>query len=127
MKKLIVFLLVVTAVNALVAGALFVWEPSGSAMGMDVSYLGPSPFDNYFIPGMVLFFVNGVMNIVAAMATLRNHRWANRLVVLQGILLVGWILAQVWMVRDINLLHAIMFFVGVTLMILAYLKGRRER
>lgn len=127
MKKLIVFLLLFTAINALVAGALFVFDPSGSAMGMDVSYLGPSPFDNYFIPGMVLFFVNGVMNIVAAMATLRNHRWANRLVVLQGILLVGWILAQVWMVRDINLLHAIMFFVGVTLMILAYRKGRRER
>lgn len=127
MKKLIVFLLLFTAINALVAGALFVWEPSGSAMGMDVSYLGPSPFDNYFIPGMVLFFVNGVLNIVAAMTTLRNHRWANRLVVLQGILLVGWILAQVWMVRDINLLHAIMFIVGVTLMILAYRKGRRER
>ncbi len=127
MKKLIVFILLFTALNAMVAGALFVLDPSGGTMGMEVSYLDSSPFRTYLIPGMVLFFVNGVMNIVAAIATLRDYCKDSRFVVLQGVLLVGWILAQVWMVRDINLLHVIMFVVGVTLVILGYRMGRRDK
>ncbi len=51
-------LLLLTAVNATVAGVLFILDPSGHKMGMSVSYIENSPFNSYLIPGIVLAIVN---------------------------------------------------------------------
>lgn len=108
-------LLFLTGLNALVAGGLFVLDPSGAKMGMTTDYLNTSPFDTFLIPGTVLFFVNGMLNILAAVSVIQNKPYAKQFVVLQGFLLVGWIVVQVWMVRDINPLHIVMFSIGILL------------
>lgn len=108
-------LLFLTGLNALVAGGLFVLDPSGTKMGMTTDYLNTSPFDTFLIPGTVLFFVNGMLNILAAVSVIQNKAYAKQFVVLQGFLLVGWIVVQVWMVRDINPLHIVMFSIGILL------------
>lgn len=108
-------LLFLTGLNALVAGGLFVLDPTGAKMGMTTDYLRTSPFETFLIPGTILFFVNGMLNILAAVSVIQNKPFAKQFVVIQGLLLVGWIVVQVWMVRDINLLHIIMFSIGILL------------
>lgn len=107
--------LLLTALNALIAGLLFMIDPSGSKMGMTVDYLRFSPFRSFLIPGLVLFSVNGILSLLTAFSIIKHQANAPVLIIIQGILLGGWILIQIIMVRDINPLHIIMFIIGVIL------------
>ena len=108
-------LLLLTAINAAVAGVLFIIDPSGHKMGMSVAYIKDSPFNSYLIPGIVLLIVNGLLNFIAAYFVIKKKPCASLLVIIQGILLIGWIVIQVIMVKDISLLHIIMFTIGAIL------------
>lgn len=117
-------LLLLTAINALVAGVLFMTDPSGGLMGMNLAYIKESPFESYFLPGMILFNVNGIFNMLAAYFLWKQLPYAAWWVMIQGILLGGWIVVQVIMVKDIAPLHIIMFIIGALLTLLGWLLGR---
>jgi len=114
-------LLLLTAINAAVAGVLFIIDPSGHGMGMNVSYIKDSPFNSYLIPGIVLVIVNGLLNFIAAYFVFKKKPFASLWVISQGILLIGWIVIQVIMVKDISMLHIIMFTIGVILTMSGFL------
>lgn len=111
-------LLFFTGINAIIAGLLFIIDPTGEIMGMSITYLSNSPFSNFLIPGITLFVVNGLMNIIVAILTLKNYSNFPILIIIQGLLLSGWIVIQVIFVRDFNALHFIMLTIGVVLLIL---------
>lgn len=115
LRTLSIASLLLTALNAIIAGLLFMIDPSGSKMGMTVDYLQFSPFRSFLIPGLVLFSVNGVLSLLTAFSTIKHQVNAPVLIIIQGILLSGWILIQIIMVRDINPLHVIMFIIGAIL------------
>lgn len=110
-----IVLLIFTGLNALIAGSLFIYDPSGQKIGMTLDYLKFSPFNSFLIPGIILFLVNGVSNLLTAFIMIKRNKYSNEMIVAQGILLAGWILIQVWMVRDLNPLHIIMFSIGAIL------------
>jgi hypothetical protein len=90
----IVFLFI-TSLNALAAGYSFMVEPSGEGLGITTDYLKPSaPFTNYFIPGIILFSLNGV--------------------------LCGVIAVQLTMVRSFHPLHLIISLIGPILIVIGY-------
>lgn len=119
-----IFLLLLTAVNATVAGVLFIMDPSGHTMGMSVSYIRHSPFNSYLIPGIVLSIVNGLLNFIATYFVFKKKSFGSLFVIIQGILLGGWIVIQVIMVKDISLLHIIMFTIGTILTMSGFLLFR---
>lgn len=110
-------LLLLIAVNALIAGYLFIIDPSGSRLQIPVSRLQYSPFTNFLIPGIVLFTVNGVFNLVAAIATIIKLKIYPTLIVWQGIVLIGWIVIQVGLLQDFNFLHFTLGFMGMLLFV----------
>ncbi|WP_294672566.1 hypothetical protein [uncultured Fluviicola sp.] len=114
-RILAICLLLFTAVSALTAGILFISDPSGQKMGMSTTYLASSPFSTYLLPGWVLLIVNGLMNVLAAIACIIRSKHYQLFVILQGILLSGWIIIQVILVKDLNVLHYSMFSIGVLL------------
>jgi hypothetical protein len=114
-------LLLLTAINATVAGVLFIIDPSGHGMGMSVLYIKDSPFTSYLIPGIVLLIVNGLLNFIAAYFVVKKKVFAPFWVITQGILLSVWIVIQVIMVKDISVLHIIMFTIGIVLTISGFL------
>lgn len=122
-----VSLLIFVGINAIVAGFLFMYDPSGSMMGMKQDYLQYSPFNNYLIPGLVLFLVQGVLSIWSAMWCIKRKSFYPLMIMAQGILLGGWILIQVMMVHDFNALHSAMLTIGATLLICGIVLKRRIR
>ena len=123
-KGTAIVLLVLTGINALIAGFLFILDPSGHTMGLTTAYLQYAPFKNFLIPGIILFLINGILNIIAAVAVIKKSKYAHRLILLQGILLCGWIGVQIVLVKDINPLHISMFSIGLLLIICSrLLKG----
>lgn len=108
------------SIGALAAGYGFMNDPTGKGVGIPLDYIAGSPFRDFLIPGIVLFNVNGLLNIAAIVAVLKKIKHYELWIILQGCLLTGWIAIQVWMVNDFNLLH----FVCGTTGILLILTGR---
>lgn len=118
-------LLFLTGINAIIAGVLFIIDPTGNKMGMSTAYLAQSPFTNFLIPGITLFVVNGLMNVIVAVLSIKKHKYYPILTIIQGLLLAGWIIIQVILVNDINVLHLTMLSIGIILMIFGLiLKGQ---
>lgn len=111
-------LMILTGINAVIAGLLFIISPSGEMMGMTTEYLKHSPFTSFFIPGLVLFTVNGLLNFYSAFLSWRKLPKHAFFITLQGALLMGWIGIQVIMVNDFNMLHLIMGSIGILLTII---------
>ena len=105
-----------TGLNALIAGGMFISDPTGEGIGMDRSYLAHSPFTSFLIPGIVLFTVNGLLNVVTGTLVLMRRGPYAWLTMFQGVMLGGWILVQMILVRDFNALHAIMLTIGFALL-----------
>lgn len=110
----IVFLFII-GLNALAAGYSFIVEPSGKRLGMTTNYLQYSPFRNYFIPGIILFTAIGIFSILTAIMAIKRKSIYPLLLFIEGCLLLGWIVIQVLMVKDINWMHITCFCIGIVL------------
>jgi hypothetical protein len=94
-----VILLLINGIGALFGGFQLFTDPTGSKLQMPLSFLENSPFNDYLIPGIILFIVNGIFSFLAlAMLILKKTR-AHWFVLTQGVLLSGWILMQILMLR----------------------------
>lgn len=126
-RYIAIILLLLTGINAVVAGILFILDTSGGKMGMSVAYLSHSPFRSFLVPGIVLLVVNGLLNFVAGFLTLYKYKHYPYLIILQGLLLSGWIIIQVLLVKDFNGLHVTMLSIGIVLLSCGLiLKGRSD-
>jgi hypothetical protein len=112
-RILSLILLLFNGFGALYGSYHFITDPSGESLQMPRSFLQHSPFSNYLIPGIVLFVVNGLFSFMVTAALLLKHRLAPTLVMLQGILLAGWIVVQVMLLQTFYPpLHLTMFGIG---------------
>ena len=64
------------ALGALAGGAALVASPRGGIIKLPLSDLQGSPFNDFLIPGLILFVVLGVGPLVVALALLRRPRSA---------------------------------------------------
>jgi hypothetical protein len=125
LRTISIVLLFIIGLNAMAAGYSFMVEPTGKDIGISTEYLRYSPFADFFIPGLVLFFANGVLSILTAVVTIKQLTYYRELLVIQGCILLGWIVIQVAMLRDFNLLHAVCSATGIILIIIGW-KLRQE-
>jgi len=116
LRVVTIILLFLVGLNALAAGYSFMAEPSGKDIGISTDYLKDSPFENYFVPGLVLFCFNGVLSMLTAILAIKQWRYYPQLIVVQGCILLGWIMIQVAMVKDFNLLHFVCAAIGIVLL-----------
>ncbi len=126
MRIIAIILLFLTGLNALAAGYSFIVEPDGKGIGIDISYLQHSPFDNFLIPGIVLFFAIGVLSIVAAVISLKKISKYYIAIISEGSILFGWIVIQVIMLQKFHIFHPICGVTGLTLIILGWLLWKKE-
>lgn len=120
MRKLIfavsVFLLLLNGTGALYGGYSLISDPTGSKLRMPLSFLENSPFSSYLIPGIVLLIVNGIFSFLALAALVLRHGKAPLLVIIQGVLLSGWIIMQVIFLKMFYApLHLTFLAVGICL------------
>ncbi|MBL7924831.1 MAG: hypothetical protein JNL88_11585 [Bacteroidia bacterium] len=119
LRILLAVILLFVALNALVAGALLIMDPTGSLLGMKTDLLKNGPLRDFTVPGHVLFHLFGLMNVLAFFLLLKNCSGARSLVMLQGVLLGIWILVQMWILEQINFLQLFMLLLGIVLFALA--------
>jgi hypothetical protein len=90
-RYLLSSLLLLVGVNAFLGG----YYAIAGARNVPTSWLEGSPFTNYFIPGLVLFFVVGGCCLTAAIVVFRNRPMARRAALISASVIVVWLAIQI--------------------------------
>ncbi len=107
------------ALLAIPSGILMLLEPDGSGLGLSLDILQDSPFTNFIIPGLFLLTVNGIAQGFAAFSSFRQFSYYRTLGFILGIILVLWIMVQIFHIGLTHFLQVIFFFIGIAEVILS--------
>lgn len=113
LRKLNMVFVFVIGINAMFAGYLFMHDPSGKLLGTNTFILTYSPFTDFFIPGLILFCINGLLALFTGFMLARHWKSGPAYLALQGLLLCGWIGIQMLMLRECNLLQLSFACLGI--------------
>lgn len=105
---LLYVLLFFLGVNALVGGLLLMISPDGALLGMRKDWLLASPFENYYIPGLLLFIFLGLVPAISFIGLIKpnalnfperlnlfpNKHWAWAFSLYSGLIAMLWIILQ---------------------------------
>lgn len=116
-----VLLLLFNGAGALFGGWNLMMYTDGSTLQLSPKWLEHTPFENYFIPGIILFSANGLLSIFTVTSLFLNIKNHELLIAGQGMVLAGWILIQIILIRTFHVLHFILGSVGIALIIVGYL------
>lgn len=109
--RLLFALHIFVGLGAMAGGMAAILNPE-APLGVSVDALKNSPFENYLIPGIILFTVVGLGNILGAAAVWLKWKYQ---VYVSGIFTSGiavWIIVQCIMLQGIHPLHVIYFTIG---------------
>jgi hypothetical protein len=109
-------LLSIVGFTALYGGWALMIDPSGHILNMPVGSMKFSPFDDYLIPGAILFFVPGVGSLALLPIGFRGLAKASSLLILAGMVVSAWIVTQITIMHKINWLGT--FYIAIALMLL---------
>lgn len=108
------------AIGAIPAGLSLILDPSGNGLGISTEILLGSPFRDFFIPGLFLFVVNGLFNILGAVLSFRRNKYTGIFGLGLGIFLVMWVSIQVYITGLIHFLQPLFLVIGIIEIILSY-------
>jgi hypothetical protein len=94
-------LLAFLALNAFVGG---IYAMSGAA-GVPTEWLAGSPFDSYFLPGLVLFTVVGGTCTAASILIFANRRRAIVATLTAAVIVTCWIATQIAIIGVVSWLQ----------------------
>jgi uncharacterized membrane protein len=95
--------------------------PRGEIMSLPVSALAGSPFDTYFVPGLILFTVLGLGPLVPARLAWSRNPLAPAAAFVIGSTLVIWVAVEVAIIGYTNEppLQAIYLVLGIVIVLAA--------
>lgn len=123
-KVIISILLLFNSAGALYGGSELIFNPDGSSLQLPLKLLEHTPFQDYFIPGIILFVANGLFGIYVFTMLILNTRHHSLLVIAQGAILLGWIIIQILLIQIIYYLHIILGLTGLILMTLGWMQTK---
>lgn len=90
------------AIGALAGGIALMVGPRGEIIPLKVSSLAGSPFDTFFVPGLILFSVLGLGPIVAALLVWLRHPLAPLGACVIGAWLLIWLAVEIAVIGYTN-------------------------
>ena len=122
---------ILLSVGALAGGAALMLGPRGEIMPLPLSALKGSPFDTYFVPGLILFSILGIGPLVAARLVWLQHWLAPLATCVVGVALLIWLAVEIAIVgySDNPPLQPFYLLLGATITIvgLTWLAPRAAR
>ena len=121
-----VVLLIFIGVTALFGGGALATDPTGDTLGMPVDILKNSAFNDFFVPGLILFVVLGLGSIITSIVVIMKVHGYPFLTIFIGFALSIWISVQMLILRDVHYLHILYGLIGIILIVLGILLRKKE-
>lgn len=96
-----------------VAGGLAAITNPQSPLELPLDLLKNSPFSSYLIPGIILFSIIGLGNLVSAVSTYFKWKHQEYISCIFSGALVIWIIVQCVMLSTVAFLHVLFFIIGL--------------
>jgi hypothetical protein len=125
MKNILLILVCFVALSTLFVGILLMSVPDGSILRLPISFLHSTVFDDFRLPGFLLFLFVGCTNLIAAFYLFINMNKRYNWSLFGGIITILWVVLQ-WMIIENTMLTDMIYFLvafGIILISLQ-LKGR---
>lgn len=129
MKKVYGFIFALHAIVGIggMAGGLAAILNPEAPMGAPVEMLKNSPFSNFLIPGIILFTVIGVGNVISAAIIPFKWRFQGYLSSVFSWALVIWIVVQCIMINSVMFPHVLFFIIGLVEAVLSMIILFKQR
>ncbi len=141
MRNLLICLLALLGLGAIFGGGVLIISPSGKLFGMPLSMLDHSPFNNFLIPGIVLFTVLGIVPIGVTIALInkpankfaqlfnfyKDMYWAWTYCIYIAFALIIWIQIEMTFLRAVHWSHSLYIFLAVAILFVALLPQVRNQ
>ena len=88
-------------ISSIVGAVPMILDPDGTPWQMPQSLLDPCFLDSFLIPGIILFISNGVLSIASLIGVIRRDPGYGWWVMLQGVVLAGWLVVEIAMIRQV--------------------------
>ena len=120
MKALLFILVSFIAVTSTLSGLMMIYRPDGAILHLPVNLLEGTPFKNFLIPGILLATIVGGVNLLAVFNNLRRHANRYNWAIAGGFMIIGWIIAQMTLIKVFHWLHIIYLIIGVLIILISY-------
>lgn len=110
--RLLFALHVFVGIGAVFGGLAAIINPQ-EPLGITVEALKYSPFSNFLIPGIILFAVIGLGNIISAIMFRFKPKFQGYISSIFSWALVIWIIVQCLMLHAVVFLHVLYFIIGL--------------
>lgn len=99
--------------SGLLGGFMLINDPTGGSLYMKLEWLQQTPFQNFLIPGIVLFLLVGVANTTGAWITFKKKKKRAQFGIVFGVILMVWIISQVAWIGYKDFLQPLYFSTGL--------------
>lgn len=120
MRNLLLSMLTAVSITALCFGLLLVYEPDGSIVGLSASVLEHSPFQSFFLPGLILAVAVGGPSFVALLLFGDRNPQSFRLARVTGWMLLGWVVGQMLLTQYYHWLQLLYLILGLLIVLLSF-------
>jgi hypothetical protein len=110
-RRILFSLHLFVGIGAMCGGLAAITNPE-APLGIPVETLKNSPFSNFLIPGIILFAVIGLGNIISAITLLKKSKIQGYISSIFSWALVIWIVVQCIMLKAVVFLHILFFSIG---------------
>ncbi len=107
-------------IGAVFGGLAAILDPH-EPLGIPADSLVNSPFTSFLIPGIILFTIIGLGNIISALTLRFDSKYQGYISFVFGLALVIFIVVQCIMLNSIVFLHVIFFMIGIVKTVLSVL------
>ena len=139
-RNIILFLLALLGLGAVYGGGILIISLLGELLGMLLSMLDHSSFNNFLIPGIILFTSLGVIPICVTFALikkpeckfaelfnyLKDMHWAWTYTIYISFVLVIWIQIEMVFINSVHWSHTLYMFWALIIIFLALLPQVRS-
>lgn len=134
--KIHTYLLAFLGISAIGGGGALIVSPSGKLLGgLPLSILKYSPFKDFLYPGLILFFVLGILPCLVAFALIKKPEnklaeslnffkdmyWAWSFSIYISFALIIWLQVEMLFIQAVNWLHNFYMILAIVLIFVALL------
>lgn len=113
-RKFLGALLAFSALNAFGGG----YYGMAGAEGVPIELLAGSPFQDYFIPSIILFFIVGGAFLTAAVAVFTKHSYAHVAAVGSAVVVFVWLTVQIAIIGYVSWMQPTTAIAGIVILAL---------
>lgn len=124
-KIVLILLLLYVGITAVWGGGGLLLK-GGSAFALPADLLENTPFPDYTIPGLILTFIVGGTNLLAAYLLFKKHKFALEATATAGFGLAIWLFTELYLLPDSHFIQTVYFAIAVVTLVLTMILVKRN-